>query len=78
MQLNVVPSELCLGFDIRLPPTINLNDFEKKLNDFFKEAGEGITMEFAQKVFNNISHLIALYDVVKSVSIFSTVSAIFY
>ncbi|XP_074861246.1 aminoacylase-1 isoform X2 [Carettochelys insculpta] len=46
---NVVPSELSATFDIRLPPTLDLQAFEEQLRAWFQEAGEGITCEFHQK-----------------------------
>lgn len=45
---NVIPSEAHAGFDIRIPPSVNLADFEKLLNAWANEA-EGVTVEFSNK-----------------------------
>ncbi|KAJ8258323.1 hypothetical protein COCON_G00173350 [Conger conger] len=49
---NVIPAEMDVTFDIRIPPTVNLQEFEKQIQRWCKEAGEGITYEFAQKHTN--------------------------
>lgn len=46
----MVPAELCVGFDIRIPPTEDLGKFEEIIKKWCKEAGEGVTYEFEQKV----------------------------
>ncbi|CAL8340640.1 unnamed protein product [Lota lota] len=46
---NVIPAEMEVSFDLRIPPTVNLQEFEKQIKLWCKEAGEGITYEFAQK-----------------------------
>ena len=43
MQFNVVPAELELGFDIRVPPMVKLRDLEKKFLEWCKEAGPGVS-----------------------------------
>ncbi|KAL7641475.1 UNVERIFIED_CONTAM: hypothetical protein RMT77_007346 [Armadillidium vulgare] len=45
VQYNVVPAELNAGFDIRIPPTVNLKEFDKTIRDWCKEAGEDVTIE---------------------------------
>ncbi|XP_052781442.1 aminoacylase-1-like [Mya arenaria] len=49
VQFNVVPNELSVGFDIRITPTQNLKEFEKKIKTWCKEAGTDVTYTFAQK-----------------------------
>ncbi|ETE70763.1 Aminoacylase-1 [Ophiophagus hannah] len=49
VSFNVVPSELSVAFDIRLPPTEDLKAFEEQLKSWCKAAGEGVTYEFQQK-----------------------------
>uniref|UniRef100_A0A670YHR5 Aminoacylase 1 n=1 Tax=Pseudonaja textilis TaxID=8673 RepID=A0A670YHR5_PSETE len=49
VSFNVVPSELSVAFDIRLPPTQDLKAFEEQLKTWCKAAGEGVTYEFQQK-----------------------------
>uniref|UniRef100_A0A667Y3U9 Aminoacylase 1 n=1 Tax=Myripristis murdjan TaxID=586833 RepID=A0A667Y3U9_9TELE len=49
---NVIPAEMDVSFDLRIPPTVNLQEFEKQIKQWCKEAGEGITYEFAQKHMN--------------------------
>lgn len=47
-SLNVVPTEMFLGFDIRIAPTEDLSDFKTMMEEWLKQAGEGITYEFVQ------------------------------
>ncbi|KAK0138926.1 Aminoacylase-1A [Merluccius polli] len=49
---NVIPAEMDVSFDLRIPPTVNLQEFEKQIKLWCEEAGEGITYEFAQKHMN--------------------------
>ncbi|KAK6174932.1 hypothetical protein SNE40_013488 [Patella caerulea] len=46
VQMNVIPAEMKASFDIRIPPTVNLEEFEKKINMWCKEAGEGIRIVY--------------------------------
>ena len=50
VQFNVVPAELSVGFDIRVTPTEDLKQFEKKIEGWCKEAGDDVTFEFKQSV----------------------------
>uniref|UniRef100_A0A7N6BMT5 N-acyl-aliphatic-L-amino acid amidohydrolase n=1 Tax=Anabas testudineus TaxID=64144 RepID=A0A7N6BMT5_ANATE len=45
---NVIPAEMDVSFDLRIPPTVNLQEFEKQIKQWCKEAGDDITYEFAQ------------------------------
>ena len=47
--MNVVPNELTVGFDIRITPTTNMNDFEQMIRHWVTEAGGGIDIHFEQK-----------------------------
>jgi len=38
-QLNVIPTEAEAGFDIRIPPSVNLDEFKKQLDDWSSEPG---------------------------------------
>lgn len=38
----------CAGFDIRIPPTVDLNAFEEKIKTWCQDAGEGVTYKFLQ------------------------------
>uniref|UniRef100_A0A6Q2ZHQ8 N-acyl-aliphatic-L-amino acid amidohydrolase n=1 Tax=Esox lucius TaxID=8010 RepID=A0A6Q2ZHQ8_ESOLU len=49
---NVIPAEMDVSFDLRIPPTVNLQEFEEQIKQWCKEAGEGITYDFAQKHMN--------------------------
>lgn len=49
---NVIPAEMDVSFDLRIPPTVNLQEFEEQIKVWCEEAGEGITYEFAQKHMN--------------------------
>uniref|UniRef100_A0A672KXG9 N-acyl-aliphatic-L-amino acid amidohydrolase n=1 Tax=Sinocyclocheilus grahami TaxID=75366 RepID=A0A672KXG9_SINGR len=46
---NVIPAEMDVSFDLRIPPTVNLQEFEEKIKAWCKEAGEDVTYDFAQK-----------------------------
>ncbi|KAF2350463.1 N-acyl-L-amino-acid amidohydrolase [Trinorchestia longiramus] len=52
VQFNVVPAELCVGFDLRLTPTLDLPEFEQRIAGWCRDAGEGVTFEFKQKMMN--------------------------
>uniref|UniRef100_H2LA56 N-acyl-aliphatic-L-amino acid amidohydrolase n=1 Tax=Oryzias latipes TaxID=8090 RepID=H2LA56_ORYLA len=49
---NVIPAEMDVSFDLRIPPTVNLQDFERQIQEWCAEAGQDITYEFAQKHMN--------------------------
>lgn len=49
IQMNVVPNQFTIGFDMRITPSTDIVQFENKLREWVKEAGEGIEMEFLQK-----------------------------
>uniref|UniRef100_A0A671SLT2 N-acyl-aliphatic-L-amino acid amidohydrolase n=1 Tax=Sinocyclocheilus anshuiensis TaxID=1608454 RepID=A0A671SLT2_9TELE len=48
---NMVPAEMDVSFDLRIPPTVNLQEFEEKIKAWCKEAGEDVTYDFAQVRF---------------------------
>lgn len=50
VQFNVVPSELSVGFDIRITPTQDLGEFEEMIKGWCKAAGKDVVYEFRQKV----------------------------
>lgn len=49
VQFNVVPSELSVGFDIRITPTQDLGEFEEMIKGWCKAAGKDVVYEFRQK-----------------------------
>nr|XP_039268267.1 aminoacylase-1-like [Styela clava] len=49
VQPNVVPEEFIATFDIRIPPSVDLNAFEDKITSWCKEAGDDVTFEFLSK-----------------------------
>uniref|UniRef100_A0A8C3UMA6 N-acyl-aliphatic-L-amino acid amidohydrolase n=1 Tax=Catharus ustulatus TaxID=91951 RepID=A0A8C3UMA6_CATUS len=49
VSFNVVPSEMAAGFDIRIPPTVDLKAFEEQVATWCRGAGDGVTYEFHQK-----------------------------
>ncbi|CAH1782537.1 unnamed protein product [Owenia fusiformis] len=49
VQYNVVPTELFAGFDIRVAPTVDMEQFEETIRGWLKDAGDGISYEFIQK-----------------------------
>ncbi|XP_069331890.1 aminoacylase-1 [Eulemur rufifrons] len=46
---NVVPASMSAGFDFRVAPDVDLKAFEEQLHAWCQAAGEGVTLEFAQK-----------------------------
>ncbi|KAF2895249.1 hypothetical protein ILUMI_10922 [Ignelater luminosus] len=49
VQNNVIPAEFKLVFDCRISPSVNLEEFEKTLDEWCKEAGEGVWIEYQHK-----------------------------
>ncbi|VDM49434.1 unnamed protein product [Toxocara canis] len=45
-QVNVVPAELSAWFDVRLPPTVNYDNFEEKIKKWCNDAGPDVTYSF--------------------------------
>ncbi|CAG2237335.1 ACY1 [Mytilus edulis] len=48
-QFNLVPTEFCAGFDIRITPTVDFKEFEDKIKKWCAEAGDDVKYEFKQK-----------------------------
>lgn len=46
---NVIPAEMDVSFDLRIPPTVNLQEFECQIKKWCEEAGHDVTYKFAQK-----------------------------
>uniref|UniRef100_A0A8C8Z3R6 Aminoacylase-1 n=1 Tax=Prolemur simus TaxID=1328070 RepID=A0A8C8Z3R6_PROSS len=46
---NVVPASMSAAFDFRVAPDVDLKAFEEQLHAWCQAAGEGVTLEFAQK-----------------------------
>ncbi|XP_060075406.1 aminoacylase-1-like [Ylistrum balloti] len=49
VQFNVVPMDMYAGFDIRIAPTVDLQEFENKVKNWCTQAGDDVTYEFHQK-----------------------------
>ena len=43
--MNVVPNELCIGFDIRVTPTTNMDTFQNMINTWMEEVKFRLTNE---------------------------------
>ncbi|KAG7155682.1 Aminoacylase-1-like 4, partial [Homarus americanus] len=52
VQPNVVPSELYVGFDVRVPPS-ELDHFETMVAGWCKEAGHGVSYVFDEKALDS-------------------------
>ncbi|KAG8436114.1 hypothetical protein GDO86_007284 [Hymenochirus boettgeri] len=52
VSFNVVPSTMSATFDLRIPPTVNLKEFECQLENWCQAAGDGVTLEYHQKCMN--------------------------
>jgi len=48
-QINVVPPDLTVSFDIRLDIQVNVDKMEKTVRKWCEEAGEGVSVEFLKK-----------------------------
>ena len=55
VQVNVVPDKFILAFDIRISPKEDIKQFEQKLRDWMRDAGEDVTMEFIVEKFDDQS-----------------------
>ncbi|XP_058844333.1 aminoacylase-1A-like isoform X1 [Acipenser ruthenus] len=49
---NVIPPNMDVSFDMRIPPTVSLKEFEEQIKAWCQAAGEGVTYQFAQKHMN--------------------------
>ncbi|XP_065203221.1 aminoacylase-1-like [Planococcus citri] len=49
IQMNVVPPEISVGFDIRLSIDVDHEEFHRMIESWCKEAGEGVRLEFRKK-----------------------------
>jgi len=49
VQINVVPDEMAASFDVRLTPNMKLEDFDRLINQWVQDAGEGVSIHFIQK-----------------------------
>ncbi|XP_063867714.1 aminoacylase-1-like isoform X4 [Scylla paramamosain] len=52
VQFNVVPAQLSVGFDIRIPPALDPADFENMVQGWCREAGEDVVYEICLKSVN--------------------------
>ena len=62
VQMNVVPNEFTVGFDIRITPTTPLDKFEAMLNQWIKDAGSDIEVKYEQKFMDQTLTSIAEKD----------------
>lgn len=49
VQTNVIPEEFIIGVDTRIPVTVNLNEWESTINNWCKESGRDVWIEFVRK-----------------------------
>ncbi|ETN68734.1 N-acyl-L-amino-acid amidohydrolase, partial [Necator americanus] len=49
VQVNVLPEKYTAYFDIRVPPTVDFDSFGKQIDNWCREAGEGVQYEFLEK-----------------------------
>ena len=50
----MVPDEMTATFDIRLTPNLKLEDFDRKMNQWVKDAGEGVHVHYIQKHMDQV------------------------
>lgn len=48
VQVNVVPSEYVLHFDIRVPPNVDFKKLEDQFAEWLNSAGTGVSFEYSQ------------------------------
>ncbi|KAK6748327.1 hypothetical protein RB195_001134 [Necator americanus] len=48
VQVNVLPEKYTAYFDIRVPPTVDFDSFGKQIDNWCREAGEGVQYEFLE------------------------------
>merc|ERR1712080_493333 len=46
--MNVIPTEVLVGFDIRIPPSVDLLKFEALVKDWTKEEGVEYEFQYSQ------------------------------
>ncbi|VDM24593.1 unnamed protein product, partial [Hydatigera taeniaeformis] len=56
IEANIVPSEIEVQVDFRLPPTIDFDAFEGQLYKWADESGEGIVIKYNQKDMSTTGH----------------------
>ncbi|KAK4875016.1 hypothetical protein RN001_011438 [Aquatica leii] len=49
VQSNVIPDELVMVIDCRIPVTVDIKAWEETVNQWCKDAGEGVWIEYEQK-----------------------------
>ncbi|KAM9814171.1 aminoacylase-1-like [Neosynchiropus ocellatus] len=52
VSYNIIPAEMDVSFDLRIPPTVNLEEFEGQIKRWCEEAGDDVTYTFAVKHMN--------------------------
>ncbi|XP_075039907.1 aminoacylase-1-like isoform X1 [Mixophyes fleayi] len=52
VSCNVIPTEMSASFDLRIPPTVNLKEFESQLESWCRAAGDQVTWEYHLKCMN--------------------------
>ncbi|CAH1644523.1 unnamed protein product [Spodoptera littoralis] len=71
VQINVLPENLTVSFDIRIAPDVDHDEFDDMISRWCKEAGEGVTFEYVVKnpqVKNTkIDGSVPFWDVMKKV-----------
>ncbi|XP_055298307.1 aminoacylase-1-like [Sitodiplosis mosellana] len=50
IQQNVVPPEIMMSVDVRMSVNIDYEQFDRDINDWCKQAGDGIEIQFIQKL----------------------------
>uniref|UniRef100_A0A915EY35 N-acyl-aliphatic-L-amino acid amidohydrolase n=1 Tax=Echinococcus canadensis TaxID=519352 RepID=A0A915EY35_9CEST len=64
IEPNVVPAEIEVQVDFRLPPTLDFDAFEQQIHKWADESGEGIKINYIQKDMSTTGHgnLSGTYD----------------
>ena len=55
VQINVVPDELAATFDVRLTPNLKLEDFDRQVQQWINDAGEGVSIHYNQKHMDQVT-----------------------
>ncbi|VUZ43495.1 unnamed protein product [Hymenolepis diminuta] len=56
VKTNIVPGQIEVQVDFRLPPTVDFNKFEEQLNAWTEESGPGIEISFIEKDLGTTGH----------------------
>uniref|UniRef100_A0A1I7VBY9 M20_dimer domain-containing protein n=1 Tax=Loa loa TaxID=7209 RepID=A0A1I7VBY9_LOALO len=57
VQMNVLPTEIKVWFDLRVPPTHNFEELENQISKWCTDAGSDVTYSFIKELSDISEHL---------------------